>query len=100
MSTTDLPFRATTELAPAPWNPKRHLLMIGIKGYDVAKAQLPPANLVFLLDTSGSMDAPDKLPLLKQSFAALVSQLRAQVNDAGSAQPHLRPRNATTFAIF
>ncbi len=73
-----VPFRATTELAPAPWNPKRHLLMIGIKGYDVAKAQLPPANLVFLLDTSGSMDAPDKLPLLKQSFAALVSQLRAQ----------------------
>jgi Ca-activated chloride channel homolog len=74
----DVPFRATTELAPAPWNPKRHLLMIGIKGYDVPKAALPPANLVFLLDTSGSMDAPDKLPLLKQSFAALVSQLRAQ----------------------
>ncbi|RYZ70963.1 MAG: DUF3520 domain-containing protein [Lysobacteraceae bacterium] len=58
------PFRVTTELAATPWNPQRQLLMIGIKGYDVPKATLPPANLVFLLDTSGSMDAPDKLPLL------------------------------------
>ena len=70
------PFLATTELAPAPWNAQRHLLMVGIKGYDVAKAELPAANLVFLIDTSGSMDSPDKLPLLKQSFAQLVEQLR------------------------
>jgi len=76
--TKDVPFRVTTELAPAPWNTKRQLLMIGIKGYDVPKATLPPSNLVFLIDTSGSMDSPDKLPLLKQSFAQLVSQLRAQ----------------------
>jgi len=90
------PFRATTELAPAPWNPKRQLLMIGIKGYDVPKAELPPANLVFLIDTSGSMDEPDKLPLLKQSFSALTSQLRAQdrvsiVVYAGSAGLVLPP---------
>lgn len=90
------PFRATTELSAAPWNPKRQLLMIGIKGYDVPKAELPPANLVFLIDTSGSMDEPDKLPLLKQSFSALASQLRAQdrvsiVVYAGSAGLVLPP---------
>jgi len=90
------PFRVTTELAPAPWNGKRQLLMIGIKGYDVPKAQLPPANLVFLIDTSGSMQSDDKLPLLKQSFARLVEQLRPQdrvsiVVYAGSAGLVLAP---------
>ena len=95
-ATKDVPFRVTTELAPAPWNAKRQLLMIGIKGYDVPKATLPPSNLVFLIDTSGSMDSPDKLPLLKQSFAQLVPQLRAQdrvsiVVYAGSAGLVLAP---------
>ena len=92
----DTPFRATVELAPAPWDARRHLLMIGIKGYDVPKAQLPPANLVFLLDTSGSMNSPSKLPLLKQAFAELTRQLRAQdrvsmVVYAGSAGLVLPP---------
>lgn len=95
-TTKDVPFRVTTELAPAPWNAKRQLMMIGIKGYDVPKATLPPSNLVFLIDTSGSMDSPDKLPLLKQSFAQLVPQLRAQdrvsiVVYAGSAGLVLPP---------
>lgn len=90
------PFRVTTEIAPAPWNGKRQLLMIGIKGYDVPKAQLPPSNLVFLIDTSGSMQSEDKLPLLKQSFARLVEQLRPQdrvsiVVYAGSAGLVLPP---------
>jgi len=90
------PFRATTEVAPAPWNAKRQLLMVGIKGYDVPKAQLPPANLVFLIDTSGSMESPDKLPLLKQAFSELTNQLRAQdrvsiVVYAGSAGLVLPP---------
>ena len=90
------PFRVTTEIAPAPWNGKRQLLMIGIKGYDVPKAELPPANLVFLIDTSGSMQSEDKLPLLKQSFAQLVEQLRQQdrvslVVYAGSAGVVLEP---------
>ena len=90
------PFRVTTELAPAPWNGKRQLLMIGIKGYDVPKAVLPPTNLVLLIDTSGSMDQPNKLPLLKQAFAQLVPQLRAQdrvsiVVYAGSAGLVLPP---------
>ena len=95
-ATREAPFRVITELAPSPWNPKRQLLMVGIKGYDVAKATLPPANLVFLVDTSGSMQSPDKLPLLKQAFAQLVPQLRAQdrvsiVVYAGSAGLVLPP---------
>ena len=94
--TRDVPFAVTTEIAPAPWNPARHLLMVGIRGYDVPKAELPPANLVFLVDTSGSMHSPDKLPLLRQAFAALVTQLRAQdrvaiVAYAGSAGLVLPP---------
>jgi len=92
----DVPFRVTTELAPAPWKGKRQLLMIGIKGYEVSNAELPPANLVLLLDTSGSMDSPDKLPLLKQSMKQLVNQLRPQdhvsiVVYAGSAGLVLPP---------
>ncbi len=95
-TTRNVPFKVTTELAPAPWNAKRQLLMIGIKGYDVPKATLPASNLVFLIDTSGSMNEPDKLPLLKQSFAQLVPQLRAQdrvsiVVYAGSAGLVLPP---------
>lgn len=90
------PFRVTTELSPAPWNAQRQLLMVGIKGYDVPKAQLPPANLVFLIDTSGSMDEPDKLPLVKTALRQLVPQMRAQdrvsiVVYAGSAGVVLPP---------
>ncbi|GAB3354950.1 vWA domain-containing protein [Lysobacter tyrosinilyticus] len=92
----ETPFRVTTELAPAPWNSKRQLLMIGIKGYDVPKAALPPANLVFLIDTSGSMQDPDKLPLVKDALRQLVKQLRPQdrvsmVVYAGSAGLVLPP---------
>jgi Ca-activated chloride channel family protein len=95
-ATREVPFKVTTELAPAPWNAQRQLLMIGIKGYDLPKAKLPPSNLVFLIDSSGSMNEPDKLPLLKQSFAQLVPQLRAQdrvsiVVYAGSAGLVLPP---------
>lgn len=92
----ETPFRVTTELAPAPWNGKRQLLMIGIKGYDVPKAALPPANLVFLIDTSGSMQDADKLPLVKDALRQLVRQLRPQdrvsmVVYAGSAGLVLPP---------
>lgn len=94
--TRDVPFRVTTELATAPWNAQRQVLMIGIKGYEVPKATLPPANLVFLLDTSGSMDSPDKLPLVKDALRQLVPQLRRQdrvsiVVYAGSAGLVLPP---------
>jgi len=72
------PFRVSTELAPTPWNPKTLLLAIGIKGYDVAKTQLPPANLVFLIDVSGSMESANKIGLLKPALKLLVRQLRSE----------------------
>ncbi len=72
------PFSVTTELGPAPWNSKRQLLLIGIQGYRVPAASIPAANLVFLIDTSGSMGSPDKLPLLQASLKQLVRQLRPQ----------------------
>lgn len=72
------PFSVTTELAPAPWNAKRQLLLIGIQGYRVPKARIPASNLVFLIDTSGSMNEPDKLPLLQASLKQLVRKLRPQ----------------------
>src|SRR3546814_4336168 len=66
----DVPFRVTTELAPAPWNGKRQLLMIGIKGYEVPNATLPPANLVLLLDTSRSEEHTSELQsLMRISYA-------------------------------
>lgn len=72
------PFSVTTEIAPTPWNANTHLLRIGLKGYDIAAEKLPPANLVFLVDVSGSMFSPDKLPLLKSGLKLLVQNLRAQ----------------------
>ena len=73
-----LPFSVTLEAAPAPWAPNRHLLLVGLRGYDVPAAQLPPANLVFLIDVSGSMDLPTRLPRLKRALDKLVDQLRPQ----------------------
>ena len=95
-ATREVPFKVTTELAPAPWNPARQLLMVGIKGYDVDKTALPAANLVLLVDTSGSMHDPRKLPLLKKALGQLIPQLRAQdrvsiVAYAGSAGLVLAP---------
>lgn len=72
------PFAVTTELAPTPWNPDTLLLRIGIQAADPAKDSLPPANLVLLIDVSGSMTAPEKLPLLKNALKLFVQQLRAQ----------------------
>ena len=74
----DPPFRVTTEVGPTPWNKKTNLLHIGIKGYNIPKDKLPPANLVFLADVSGSMDSPDKLGLLKSALKLLTKQLSAK----------------------
>ncbi|WP_374355217.1 von Willebrand factor type A domain-containing protein [Chitinimonas sp.] len=74
----DKPFAVSTEIAPTPWNPDTLLLRIGLQASDPAKHSLPPSNLVFLVDVSGSMDEPDKLPLLKQSLKLFVAQLRPQ----------------------
>ena len=72
------PFAVHTEIAPAPWSTSHHLLRIGIKGQDVAKASLPPSNLVFLVDVSGSMQSAERLPLLKSALKLLINQLRSQ----------------------
>lgn len=69
------PFSVTTEVADCPWNEKNRLVHIGLKGKDIDKEQAPSSNIVFLLDVSGSMNAPDKLPLLKSAFRMLVNQL-------------------------
>lgn len=76
--TGNQPFSFTTELSNTPWNPGNKLLLIGLQGVDMATEQLPPANLVFLIDVSGSMDQENKLPLLIKSFKLLVGQLRKQ----------------------
>lgn len=75
---TEVPFRVSTEMASTPWNPKTHLLQIGIQGYDVPATALPPANLVFLVDVSGSMQSTDKLELLKSALKLLSKRLRAE----------------------
>ncbi|OOV99343.1 vWA domain-containing protein [Pseudomonas sp. MF4836] len=72
------PFGVTTELATSPWNPHTRLLRIGIKASDRAVAELAPANLVFLVDVSGSMDRREGLPLVKSTLKLLVDQLRDQ----------------------
>ena len=73
-----VPFGIVTEMADAPWASTHQLVHIGLRSTPVATADLPPNNLVFLLDVSGSMSDADKLPLLKQAFALLVGQLRPQ----------------------
>ncbi|CAH2709362.1 VWFA domain-containing protein [Xanthomonas campestris pv. nigromaculans] len=72
------PFAVRTELAPTPWNNDSLLLRVGVAGRAIATADLPPANLVLLVDVSGSMESPDKLPLLQSSLKLLVRQLRAK----------------------
>jgi len=69
------PFRVTAEMAPAPWNAHKQLLHIGIKGFEMDRSQLPPSNLVFLVDVSGSMHSQNKLPLLKQALIELTNQM-------------------------
>ena len=72
------PFSVYTELAVCPWNNNHQLLHVGLRGKSIDKSSLPPSNLVFLIDVSGSMDNPNKLPLLKSAFSLLVNELRAQ----------------------
>lgn len=72
------PFSVTVEGDICPWNPQRQLLLIGLKGENLNEEQIPPSNLVFLIDVSGSMESPNKLPLLKQAFSYLTQNLRPQ----------------------
>jgi Ca-activated chloride channel family protein len=70
------PFSVTLEAGKCPWNEQNQLVLIGLKGENVNEEQIPPNNLVFLIDVSGSMNPANKLPLLKQAFKHLVNQLR------------------------
>ena len=94
------PFRPTVSVMPTPWNADTQLVHIAIQGEKPAVDDRPPLNLVFLIDTSGSMAQPDKLPLLKQSFRLMLDNLRAQdqvaiVEYAGSAGEVLVPTAAS-----
>jgi Ca-activated chloride channel homolog len=88
--TGDVPFAAKLEVASAPWAPEHRLVRIGLKGREFTAESRPPANLVFLLDVSGSMSSANKLPLVKESLRMLVERLRpddrvAIVTYAGSS---------------
>ncbi len=90
------PFSAYVALAPSPWSPQRQILHIGLQGYGIARSEQPPLNLVFLIDTSGSMSPEDRLPLARKSLNLLIDQLRPQdrvamVAYAGSAGAVLAP---------
>ena len=94
------PFQPTIAVYPSPWNKDTQILHIGIKGFDVPRTERPKANLVFLIDTSGSMAMPNKLPLLKRAFRLLVEQLRPEdrvsmVVYAGSAGTVLEPTSGS-----
>lgn len=90
------PFGVTTELSTCPWNSDHQLMLVGLRAESMVKTQLPTANFVFLIDVSGSMGSPDKLPLLIQSLELLINNLREQdkvgiVVYAGAAGVVLEP---------
>jgi len=95
-TSVDKPIGLHTELAVCPWNQNNLLLKVGMKGWEIKKDSLPPSNLVFLIDVSGSMESNNKLPLLIKSLQLLTSQLRDQdkisiVVYAGSSGVVLEP---------
>ncbi|HEY2987496.1 MAG TPA: VWA domain-containing protein [Candidatus Binatia bacterium] len=90
------PFRVTTTVMPSPWSADNQLLHVAIRGYDIARAERPRANVVLLIDTSGSMQPNDRLPLIQQGFRLFAQQLRdddrvAIVAYAGEAHIALEP---------
>jgi Ca-activated chloride channel family protein len=100
-----IPFNTTVTVMPTPWNDHTKLMHVAIKGYDVTPAAKPASNLVFLIDTSGSMNQPDKLPLLKNAFRLLVDRLTEKdtvsiVAYAGSAGIVLEPTKGSEKATI
>jgi Ca-activated chloride channel homolog len=103
--TAEEAFSSTVSVMPTPWNPGTRLVTIGIQGALPEVEARPPLNLVFLIDTSGSMDEPNKLPLLKQSLSLMLAELRpedqvAMVVYAGSAGQVLAPTKAADRAAI
>ncbi len=101
----DDPFSITADVVNSPWNADAKLVRIGLKGKDISLENVPPSNLVFLLDVSGSMDSPNKLPLLKAALNILVDKLRekdkvAIVVYAGAAGLVLPPTSGAEKAII
>ena len=95
-ATREQPFKASVGVMPSPWKAGDKLIRIGIKGYSLTPAEKPRSNLVFLLDVSGSMNAPDKLPLMVNSMKLLLDSLKpddtvAIVTYAGAAGTVLEP---------
>ena len=102
-SEADVPFAANVGVLETPWNAETKLVHIGIKGFDIAPAARPRANLVFLIDTSGSMEEPNKLPLLINAMKLLVDTLSEEdvvsiVTYAGGAGTVLEPTRAADKA--
>lgn len=94
------PFSVTTEMGDCPWQPDHKLVLIGLQGKNIALEELPPSNLIFLIDVSGSMSGENRLPLLKTTFKMLVKQLREQdkvsiVVYAGQAGVVLEPTSGS-----
>ena len=73
----ETPFSVTTDISTTPWNDSSRLLRVGLRGYDIDGNERPRANLVFLVDVSGSMNSQDKLPLVKSTLTALANELRS-----------------------
>lgn len=99
------PFSSLVSVHPAPWNAERQLLHIGIRTHAVPKAERPPLNLVFLVDASGSMASPDRLPLVKRAIRMMLPQLGARdhvalVSYAGDAVIEQAPVPGNQLASF
>jgi Ca-activated chloride channel family protein len=101
----DVPFSVTSEIADCPWNSEARLIHIGLQAKDLATDQLPARNLVFLLDVSGSMESPDKLPLLRRAMKLMVETLDeddrvAIVVYAGAAGVVLEPTSGANQQVI
>ena len=101
----EAPFKASISVMPTPWNPGTRLVTIGVQGAMPSVTERPPLNLVFLIDTSGSMEDANKLGLLKQSLSLMLAELRPEdeiaiVTYAGSAGEVLPPTKASDRATI
>jgi Uncharacterized protein containing a von Willebrand factor type A (vWA) domain len=102
---TDSPFSIYSEIGPSPFNSEYYLALVRVKTKEIDTSSLPYSNLTFLIDTSGSMDSPDKLPLLKSAFSLLVDSLSENdtisiVTYAGSSEIVLDSVNASNKEVI